>query len=352
MSIDTLPKNPEFPLYEDVARRDPLGIDLAMAELPDINSRADTDSIKRMLRHTSDILRDHPLDNPADALAIIRDADFLTSSLLRHGENPFKETPELEEKLIQAGSVANTVPRGTVFTYAAANPTGERRRSFTGSTEEDAFISAVTRSVVALDGAVDKIGGISLFSTDQQLQEALTNSSQAMDEMIRSIVEVMRVVPPEYFTNHMRPYFESLTIGGKNYTGSGGAQIQLVAIDFMLWGCEGNDPEYLTFFEENVGYLTPTQQKSLEAYLKSNGEKGIVSLVTEGQEFEDASRQATVDLLKKIKKFRYPHRKVAQDNFKLRPDDAVGSGSYKPDILDVLIDKTQGAIERIEGVSR
>jgi hypothetical protein len=62
----------------------------------------------------------------------------------------------------------------------------------------------------------------------------------------------------------------------------------------------------------------------------------------------DDSRQATTDLLRKIRKFRYPHRKIAQDNFKLRPDDAVGSGSYKPDILDVLIDKTEKAIAQVE----
>jgi hypothetical protein len=319
-----------------------------MAALPDLNTRGDIEGLREATAHTSGVLRDYPIDDPADALAIIRDADFLTSSLLRHGENPFEGNPSLEEKLIQAGLVANTVPRGTVFTYAAANPTGERRRSFTGSPEEDAFISAVARSVLALDGAVDKMGGISSFSTDQQLQGALSDSSEAMDEMIRSIVEVMRAVPPEHFTNHMRPYFESLTIGGKNYTGSGGAQIQLVAIDFMLWGCEENDPEYLKFFEENVIYLTPTQQKSLESYLQANGEKGIVSMVAEDPEF-DGGKQAAIDLLRKIKKFRYPHRKVAQDNFKLRPDDAVGSGSYKPDILDVLIDKTQGAIEKVEG---
>jgi hypothetical protein len=349
MSIDTLPsKSPEFPSYAEVAKRDPLGIDLIMAALPDLNANADLRGIREATAYASNILRDQEVVDPSDALAIIRDMDFLTSSLLRHGENPFDHAPELEESLIRTGLVANTVPRGTVFTYAAANPSGERRRSFTGSTEEDVFISAVTRSVVALDDSVDKMGGISPIHTDQQLQGVLADSSDAMDEMVRSIIEVKRVVSPEYFTFNMRPYFESLEIGGKSYTGSGGAQIQLVAIDFMLWGCEDTNPDYLKFFEENLLYLTPTQQKSLEEYLRTNGDQSIVSLVTDATNYDNDTRQSAVDLLRKVKKFRYPHRKVAQDNFKLRPDDAVGSGSYKPDILDILIDKTQVAIDKIE----
>lgn len=348
MSIETLSKNYEFPSYEEIARRDPLGLDPVMQALPILNERGDLDGIKEATVYASRILQDRELIERADALAVIRDVDFLTSSMLRHGENPFDHVPKLEESLIRAGSVANTVPRGTVFTYAAANPSGERRRSFTGSTEEDTFISAVTRSVVALDGSVDKMGGISPITTDQQLQRILTGSSEAMDEMVRSIVEVKRVVSPEYFTFNMRPYFESLEIGGRSYTGSGGAQIQLVAIDFMLWGCEDTDPDYLKFFEENLQYLTPTQQRSLEQYLRTNGNQGIVSLVADSASYDNSTRQSAVDLLRKVKKFRYPHRKVAQDNFRLRPDDAVGSGSYKPDILDVLISKTQLAIERVE----
>lgn len=346
MSIETLPRNHEFPTYDEVAKRDPLGLDPIMAALPDLNAHEDVEGLREVTLHASDTLRDQRLSDPADALAVIRDVDFLTSSLLRYGVNPFECAPELEDDLIRTSRVANTIPRGTVFTYAAANPSGERRRSFTGSVEEDVFISAVTRSVIALDDSVDRMGGISPLSTDQQLQAVLADSSSAMDEMVRSIIEVKRTVSPEYFTNNMRPYFESLEIGGRSYTGSGGAQIQLVAIDFMLWGCEDNDPDYLKFFEENLLYLTPVQQRSLEQYLRVNGEKSLVSLVSE--DYEDNTRQATIDLLRKIKKFRYPHRKVAQDNFKLRPDDAVGSGSYKPDILDILIDKTELAIEKVE----
>lgn len=50
-------------------------------------------------------------------------------------------------------------------------------------------------------------------------------------------------------------------------------------------------------------------------------------------------------------KFRYPHRKLARDNFKIRPDGSVGSGVYTTDILDVLLNETIGAIEKLEGIA-
>ena len=43
-----------------------------------------------------------------------------------------------------------------------------------------------------------------------------------MDAMIESIVDVYRKIDADYFTYVMRPYFEPLTIGGKQYSAAGG----------------------------------------------------------------------------------------------------------------------------------
>lgn len=345
MTLENLKLKLDFPSYEEVAKRDPLGVDRAMQVLPNLNAEGNVGGLEIITREAlGESQRQQDLSQ-IDALAIIRDMDFLTSSLLRHGVQPLDLIPELEEELLRISGIAKTVPRGTVFTYAAANPEKERRRSFTGTAEEDVFISAVARSIIALDDAVNEI---STASVCNGLVTALNSSSVAVDEMVGSIIEVKKTVTPEFFSSQMRPYFESLTIGDKQYTGSGGAQIQLVAIDFMLWGCDEQDPDYVAFFEENVGYLAPVQQRAIESYLRANDEKGLINIITQNTEVGDESRQAAADLLRRIRKFRYPHRKIAQDNFELRPDDAVGSGSYKPDILDVLIDKTEKAIAQIE----
>ena len=69
--------------------------------------------------------------------------------------------------------------------------------------------------------------------------------------MVKSIISVKRTVSPEFFTNDMRPYFESMTVGGKEYTGAGGAQMQLLALDYMLWGSTDESEDYRHFYEEN-----------------------------------------------------------------------------------------------------
>jgi hypothetical protein len=346
-SPELLESRADHPSYEQVAELDPLEVDKIMEYLPQLNAEQDVEAIHEATVYATENAAGLMIPTRSDALASIRDLDFLASSVLRHGEQPLETVPGLESQLIRLGKVAKTVPRGTVFTYAAANPVGERRRSFTGTEAEEAFIEAVTRSIVMLDGAVDAIGKTSLRN-DARLAEVLSGSSVAMDEMIDSIVQVRRTVTPEFFTFQMRPFFEPLVIDGESLTGAGGAQMQLVAVDRMLWGCEDKDPDYEAFFAENWQYLTPAQQNALDGYLRLNGGRSIVGWLAANPEASDETRGATVDLLKKIKKFRYPHRRIAQDNFKLRPSDAVGSGTYTPDILDVLIDKTAAAITRVE----
>jgi hypothetical protein len=319
-----------------------------MVYLPELNAQGAVEAIVEATVYATGNAASLASPSRADALASIRDLDFLASSVLRHNQNPLEIVDRLEEQLVRLGGVAKSVPRGTVFTYAAANPSGERRRSFTGTQEEEVFIGAVIRSILALDGAMDGVGQIAL-SNVAGLQEVLVGSSVAMDEMIDSIVEVRRTVSPEFFSFQMRPYFESLVIDGQKLTGSGGAQMQLLAVDRMLWGCEDDDSGYNDFFDDNWRYLTPVQQGALDNYLRLNGGRSIVSKLTDGSEVSNDTRDAAIGLLKKIKKFRYPHRKIAQDNFRLRPSDAVGSGSFKPDILDVLIEKTETSISLIEG---
>lgn len=53
------------------------------------------------------------------------------------------------------------------------------------------------------------------------------------------------------------------------------------------------------------------------------------------------SLTALRDFINELIKFRRPHLKVAQDNFALRGDKDVGSGGYKPDVLQNLVLETE-----------
>lgn len=340
--------HPETVDYADVAMADPLQLDERLHDLPQKNATEDVYGLQDDLDYASATLAAREISSLStiDAYATIRDLDFLTSSLVRHGINPITSTPGLEAQLLELGDRLATAPRGTVYTYAACNPEGARERSFTGSPEEALFIRVVRDSSAKLDVGALTLSTITPASTPETICQALDTVNAACDEMTASIVAVHRNLSPEYFTNHMRPFFDPLTIGGETYTGSGGAQLQLLAIDHMLWGIDEPDPAYREFYDENYQYLTPQQREALRLFGDSNGD---VSLVSTADQLQDANvNQALATTMRRIRRFRYPHKKVAEDNFKLRGESAVGSGAYRPDILGHLIMKTEAHLNQLE----
>ncbi|MES2970779.1 MAG: monodechloroaminopyrrolnitrin synthase PrnB family protein [Patescibacteria group bacterium] len=336
--------------YEDVASIDPLELDQQMRHLPGLNSRADVEAIWEGAADAVTRAEALPTLTPALALAALRDLDFLSSSILRHGQQPLEIVPGLEAQLLRMGESANTPPRMTLFTYTVANPEGERRRSFTGTEEETVFIDSLARSVVALDGTVENMAQANFYS-DGNLQGTLGIASQTVDVMIDSIIEVKRKIMPQLFTFQIRPYFEPLVIGEQTIPAASGAQMQFLALDRMLWGCDDDDPAYQVYFEENYPYLTPVQKDTLDIFLKHNGGRSIVGLLSEKLvDFPDSIEVAT-GILKKMRKFRYAHRQVARQNFSLRPNGATGSGTYSPAILDILLERTEASIVKLRNTT-
>lgn len=331
-----------------VSKLDPLNLDEFMAELPFVNMAGDTQKIIDTTETATEKLFALEDTNSNEAFAALRDMDFLLGSGIRHGLDPITDVDGLEEGLIRLGKIAGTVPRGSVYTYSLANPNDNRQRSFTGSYEENEFIDAVRVGTGALDCAIFALSQCSEYDKEG-LIAGLDSTTEAMGDMVAAIGRVMRTVSPEYFTNNLRPYFDPAIIDGVSYTGAGGAQMQLLGIDRILWGNSDASEEYVRFYAENFQYLTPEQQRSVSLYFESNDRTVLETIVDEELGQDDPLSMSALRLLKSIRKFRYPHRKVARDNFKLRSNDAVGSGAYTPEILDLLIQKTENSIADIGG---
>lgn len=328
-------------LYHESSFMDPLQLDEVFSALPSFNSSEDVATLSQILN--SSVTKAYEADvtySIPKSLAALRDLDFLASSYLRHRRDPIKDIAGLEGLLVELGNKAGTVPRGTVTTYALANPKGDRQRSFTGDYKESLFINAVRETSLVLEDSLQEF-------IHESPVAALAKFDQNLDVAIESIVSVMRAIPPEYFTTEMRPYFDPLTINGERYLGAGGAQLQFVAFDYILWGADESDPTYLRYFNENYDYLTPSQKSATKQILDKYDQNTLLQHIALNNDKEAAT--AAMGALKKMKKFRYPHRKLAQDNFKVRKPGQVGSGSYTTDILDVLLRKTEQAIEVAEG---
>lgn len=222
--------------FQRVRELDPLGIDRELQDLPTINGSADVGAISTII---DDVISD--LDITAydqdSATAAMRDLDFLLSSSLRHGADLVVEGGTIESALLGLGRIACMIPRGTVSTYALANPRGERERSFTGSPEERLFIESVRSGAESVESSLETYVREGKYA-------GLCAMENGIDHMITSIIDVKRGVSPAYFTGQLRPYFEPLTIGGESYAGSGGAQLQFIAVDYLLWGVDCDNPVY------------------------------------------------------------------------------------------------------------
>lgn len=332
--------------YQRVANLDPLSLDAVMTRIPSLNTRGDVEALVAITNQAVSNVKFDALSR-FDSLAALRDLDFLLSSVVRHDPTATSRIHGLDDMLTSLAVNADSVPRGTVYTYAIANPQGARRRTFTGTPEEESFIEAVANGTIALDNALVEMAN-SAGGSDAQMVAALLKTTESLDVMIESILSVRKVISPQFFTDEMRPYFEPLRVAGKKYTGAGGAQLQLVALDFMLWGYDDDDEIYREYLVENWQYLTPAQKSAAEVFVQRQQGSLLNDILSHPEGETSDILNPTIEVLRKLRKFRYPHRKVAQDNFKIRADDAVGSGAYNTSILDVLIEKTESAMKRLE----
>jgi len=336
--------------YQKIAGLDPLGIDEDIFDLPQLNRTCNSTQLVNLGAKMARSFYDIGLGTAEEGYAALRDLDFVASSLDRAGVNPFSYVPRLEEAMLDAGDMAESVPRSTITTYAGANPDGVRRRSFTGSQEEDVFIASLRTSFDELEVALVGLGRLKKEEQAHAYAGTLDISANAVQTLVASMVKVKRTISPEFFTHNIRPFFDPLTIGGRVYAAAGGGQLQLVGIERIAFGVNGVDLINYKFFEENLPYLNVLQRNKIQEFLRNHNDMSILDQVQEGQ-FDQGDNDdvaiALLSLARMIKKFRYPHRKVALDNFALRSPGSVGSGSYTPTILAELIDETENQILQI-----
>lgn len=339
--------------YEKASEIDPLNLDGDLFHLPEYNAKANTFMMCQLGKKAVGNFRKAGIESREEAYAILRDLDFVASSLDRHGIKPMAEIDGLEEAMSWAGSAGDSVPRGTITTYAGINPYGERQRSFTGSQEENIFIDSLKASFDELEIAMNSLSRLTMCSGESEVICSLDESISAVQTMTNSTVSVMRKISPTIFTGQIRPYFEPIGIDNKSYVAANGSQLQLVGIEKMVYGTDGANSIESEFFEENVPYFNVAQRGRLQVFSEANQGRNLLEMVEERLSNGEDMAEVLISLVglsKMIRKFRYPHRKVAEDNFKIRPDGSVGSGSYTPAILTDLIHTTEARIARMQEI--
>ena len=338
-----------------IAKLDPLEVDPIMKVLPTMNERKYINGLEGTLFKI--------LPDPAklfgfkyhEAAAAMRDLGFFIGSIKRLGTEPLKLVPSLDFVLDVLGEKTNMPPRDTLLHYTVWNPKGRRMRTYTGTPDEKALIESVRISMNPLVNAI--YGLLKLHSADFDGPGfALYAELILLDfkSVVNGIVHAKRNVSPEVFANHLRQYFDSIHLWGKEYLGPGAVEMPFFVFDHLLWSSDCYDAEYKTFKETYLPYIIPKLRK---VYDEADNKPSLLTKFEQDLEgsgklnfakIEAADR--IISLCKMIKGFRMPHKKLAEESYGYEDPEHrdKGSGGYSPAILSKILSLFLERVERFE----
>ncbi|MEU9860843.1 monodechloroaminopyrrolnitrin synthase PrnB family protein [Streptomyces sp. NPDC047971] len=333
----------------DIRAADPLGADAVLAALPAMNGDADGPALTVALRT---LVPDPDLAaewSVIDALAAMRDLGMLLGSLKRHGIQPVAAVPEVLPVLELLGRRTDMVPRDTVHHYTTWNPSGARRRTYTGHPMEAHLQEAVRMVFPGLVAALDTCSRLArLEPYDPGFAGALDRVAQHLQTMVDSIDHTVAHVSPEFFALTLRPYFEEIDVAGRDYLGPAAAQVPLWLVDLTLWQCDRSNPEYDGFLADSLPYSLPSWR---DFHARHAGGVSAVSKLSAAVSWENverlppqlaASAEALGRVLRILKTFRARHlgvaRKAYADDLRLYEE---GSGGAPIALLRSILDLTR-----------
>ena len=156
------------------------------------------------------------------------------------------------------------------------------------------------------------------------------------------MIQARKDIRPDVFTREIRPFLDVIKHKGREFVAPGGAQIPLFAVDMMLWADHIPQLQLYRYLKENVEYFPASYRVLI------NDIEGRPSLLRRIESYSDPARASIAKplfaLMTQLIQFRYPHRKVTQQNMQLR-----SYGSYQTEVLDQLLKarSRQGPREKI-----
>lgn len=297
----------------------------------------------------------------AEALAALRDVDFLLCAVELIEPLAYKRVPRLETLLEELGSTAGHIPRGSVLTYGLCNPLDERMRLFTGRGEERSFVTELTVGMRGLDAVLRGLVALADHPVDSpDAVAAAQRLEAAWEPMIKASVAMLRTMPPEVFSGEIVSCFVPLDIGGTCYQGVTGAQTLNVTIDYLLWGVESQNDTYRAYAQANLGEQLPLHRELVAHALDRTGGASILTHIEHQLAGHAVVREPVAaetvlqhleSLLRRIGTFRTAHRRLADLNLPLRPT-PTGSGGHTVVLLELLTSSTLQARERAQTLRR
>jgi len=336
--------NEEDMVHDQICLLDPLGFDNTLNLVHQFNKEGDIDGLVSMMYQYMPKPKQIELFGYNESIAVMRDLGILIGSMKRHGHEPISLVPELEYVLFELSEKTDLPPRDTLFHYTIWNPAGARMRTYTGSEDEIELINSVKESYHPLVYAIYLL--MEMHNTkldDTYFMLMCIRAEKCFQGMVNGIINAKKKVSPAYFANELRFYFDPIVIHKASYIGPGAVEMPVFVYDHLLWSSDTEDEVYkkfkTTYLPFNLSYLR-------DAYYNYDGKESIVSKMHKAladrakydAEILKNNARALLNLCMTMKRFRMPHKKLANEAYKQQKDRSTGSGGYSPDILSHIIE--------------
>jgi hypothetical protein len=344
--------------HQKIANANPLNANEQMKLLAIYNEMTKKSEITALFRRLLPNLQTVVEADFYDKMAIMRDLGMFLGSLKRHNIEPLQVVPEAEPILLQIANDTDMPPRDTLLHYSVWNPANENMRLYTTSFREAEIVKSLQLATPPLEKALHALDNLyNTHITNADFAKYCEIVTDELEFLIDAIVAVYRKVPPLYFLEDLRPYYEPVMIAGKPYGGPGAVEIPLFLVDHALWASENDRPEYLDMKERGLGNVLPHWRTM---YFNLKGKPAIVTTVMEN--LKDANYEAeTAAIVRKnvialdkiftqLISFRLPHLKIADisygnNNPKFGKDKKGFGKSILAIILDMMKEKRQQLTE-------
>lgn len=337
--------------HQRIAAANPLDAHEKMKRLAACNDDKKVGEIKTLFRQLLPSLETVKALDFYDKMAVMRDLGMFLGSLKRHNVEPLRSVPEAEAVLLQIANDTDMPPRDTLLHYSIWNPADEHVRTFTTSFREVEVIKSLQLCIPPLENALQNLEH--LYQADVETEEFGKFCEIVVNEMeflIDAIVSVYRKVPPLYFLEDLRPYYEPVMVAGKSYSGPGAVEIPLFLVDQVLWASNNNRVEYLDMKERGLGNVLPhwramyfnlkgqpsLSDKLIEKFQNTDYNTGL-------QDSKAAIAKKNLLLVDKIYtqliSFRLPHLKIADISYgKPNPQFGKDQQGYGKSILAIILE--------------
>ncbi|MGH8794946.1 MAG: monodechloroaminopyrrolnitrin synthase PrnB family protein, partial [Stackebrandtia sp.] len=260
-----------------------------------MNSEADVVSLTKALEKIVPAEADLSRFDEVECLASMRDIGMFLSSIRRHGQQPLDVLPSAEPVLRELGVRTNMVPRETLNHYVVWNPEGSRERLYTGDPMESILMKSIRTTLPRLGTSIEICRQLhEVDIRDARAAELLGELAENLGPFASSMAVVLRDVTPIFFAQSMRPFFDDVTVGDRDYRGLAAAHMPLALVDLALWSSDHPDTQYEQFWRPSVEYVVPHLRDDFDDWKQR---PSLVSRAAAAVEDDSAPRNALGDAL-------------------------------------------------------